>query len=314
MAHVCLVLVKQSEPQFKHYQTGRDHFCAVQSRVGQKRGKICTIQVPIQFAAGRRAPKSSLTCPAKRNSMLRLYLSCAPADRPYLDTLLRWVRPLQEKYFLRVWHPPVQISGTNMPYHWDSMLENLEQAHLYLFLTSPNALSAGHLERDELPRAMARQAAEGGRLVRIYQVPIAPLKAASPLTALTPVGGPRPLADWKTDDMGYRLLTRQLEQIILDLRRNWLEEHYRLGLPVEAFTRPELPPPAGPVLKPIPGWAGLVLLFIIFYMVTSWYLSGCAPRMYHHYVPESLPYQALPERYFRENPVEPPQEVPERPE
>jgi len=246
--------------------------------------------------------------------MLRIYISYAPADKAYLDTLLKWIRPLQEKHLLWVWHNPPPLPGAAMPYHWDAMLDNLEQAHIYLFLTSPHALGTAYIAQEEVPRAKARHTEYGDHFVRIFQVPVATAKTPSPLTAFDPIGGSKTLSDWKTDDIGYRLLTQKLEEVVRELRRNWLEEHYRLGLPIEAFTRPELPPPGGPTLKPIPGWAGLVLLLMIFYMVTSWYLSGCAPRMYHHYVPESLPYQSLPEQYFRDNPVEAPKEVPERPE
>lgn len=246
--------------------------------------------------------------------MLRIYISYAPADKAYLDTLLKWVKPLQEKYFLQVWHNPAPVPGATVPYYWDAMLDNLEQAHIYLFLTSPHALGTAYIAREEVPRAKARHTEYGDHFVRIFQVPITLAQKQAPLTAFDPIGGPKPLADWKTDDIGYRLLTQQLEEVVRALRRNWQEEHYRLGLPLEAFARPDLPPLSDATLKPIPGWAGLVLLFMIFYMVTSWYLSGCAPRMYHHYVPESLPYQSLPEQYFRENPVVPPKEVPRRPE
>jgi hypothetical protein len=55
--------------------------------------------------------------------MLRVYISYAPADKPYLDTLLKWLKPLQEKYFLRIWHNPFPAPGALAPYQWDDMLE-----------------------------------------------------------------------------------------------------------------------------------------------------------------------------------------------
>ncbi len=248
--------------------------------------------------------------------MLRLYISYAPADKPYLDTLLKWLKPLQEKYFLHIWHNPMPLPGAKMLYQWDSMLDNLEQAHIYLFLTSPKSLSTGYIDQEELPRAVARQKEFGDKYVRIFPILAAPShwKKHPVLASFNPVGGLKTLSEWKPDDAGYRELVGQLESIVQELRRNWMEEHHRIGLPLDEFLRPERLAPGAPTLKPIPGWAGLVLLFSIFYMVTSWYLSGCAPRMYHMYAPESLPYQPLPERYPRENPVQPPEEVPPRTE
>ncbi len=196
------------------------------------------------------------------------------------------------------------------------MLSNLEEAHIYLFLTSDQSLKAGYIQQEEVPRARAQYAEHGDRYVRIFPILVSPSKweKHSGLAGFKPLGGSKTLAEWKTDESGYQLLVHRLEDVVQELRRNWMEEYHRIGLPIEAFSHPELPPPAAATLKPIPGWAGLVLLLVIFYMVTSWYLSGCAPRMYHLYAPESLPYQPLPERYFRENPVQPPEEVPPRPE
>ncbi len=243
--------------------------------------------------------------------MLRVYISCAPADKPYLDTLLKWLRPLQEKYFLRIWHNPAPRPGYKELYQWDAMLENLEQAHIYLFLASKNSLGTDYIEREEVSRAVARHTELGEKYVRILPVILAPSNwnKSSGLSRFKPIGGVKTLLDWKSDPMGYQLVIAELQRTVEELRRNWMEEYHRTGLPMDEFFHPMRLAPAEPALKPIPGWAGVVFLFVIFYMVTSWYLSGCAPRMYHMYVPKSLPYQSLPEQYFRENPVAPPQEV-----
>ncbi|MFN0013069.1 MAG: toll/interleukin-1 receptor domain-containing protein [Saprospiraceae bacterium] len=248
--------------------------------------------------------------------MLRIYISYAPADSPYLATLLQWLRPLQEKYFLEVWHHPKPLQGSPELYYREAMLNNLEQAHIYLFLTSNNSLKTAHIAQEELPRAIARHAAHGDKYVRLLPVVLSPTggKNLPVLAAFKPIGGGKPLSDWKTDDAGYRLIASDLQHVIEELRRNWMEEYHRLDMPLDDFAQYRLPPPPPPTLQPIPGWAGALMLLIIFYMVTSWYLSGCAPRMYHMYVPKSMPYQSLPEQYFRENPVNPPEEVPKRPE
>jgi hypothetical protein len=243
--------------------------------------------------------------------MLRVYISCAQADRPYLDRLLQWLRPLEQKYFLQTWHHSAPLSGTQEVYQWDDMLDNLQQAHIYLFLTSKNSLGTDYIEREEVSRAVARHTELGEKYVRVLPIQVSPSNwsKASGLSRFKPVGGAKTLLDWKSDPMGFQLIIAELQRHVEELRRNWMEEYYRTGLPMDDFFHPMRLPTGPPVLKPIPGWAGAVFLFVIFYMVTSWYLSGCAPRMYHWYVPESLPYQSLPEQFFRDNPVEPPKDV-----
>ncbi|MBK6930321.1 MAG: hypothetical protein IPH12_05430 [Saprospirales bacterium] len=248
--------------------------------------------------------------------MLRVYISYAPADKPYLDTLLKWLKPLQEKYFLRIWHNPFPAPGALAPYQWDDMLDQLEAAHIYLFLTSYHALSAAHIQQEEVPRAVARYIDLGENYVRVYPVLLAPShwKKHSGLAGFAPLGAKKTLAELKPEENGYLEIVNQLELAVEKLRRNWIEEHHRLGLPVDDFSRPALLPSAPDALKPLPGWAGVVLLFALFYMITSWYFSSCAPRMYYMYTPESLPYQPLPDRYYRENPVQAPLDVPLRPD
>ncbi len=58
------------------------------------------------FVRSPQGSKPATFQPETFQPMLRLYISCAPADKPYLDTLLKWLGPLKEKYFLRIWHNP----------------------------------------------------------------------------------------------------------------------------------------------------------------------------------------------------------------
>lgn len=245
--------------------------------------------------------------------MLRIYISYAPADKPYLDTLLKWLQPLKEKYFLRIWHNPAPRYASDLPYQWDDMLDNLENAHIYLFLTSYHSLSAAHIGQEEIPRAVERHIKYGDDLVRVYPVLLSPSqwKKHSGLASYKPLGPPKTLAELKPDENGYLALIEQLEEIVDTLRRNWMEEHRRLGLPLDEFSKPVLPSGEGASgLKPIPGWVSVALLFVIFYLITTWYFSGCAPRMYFMYTPEYMPYQPLPERFLRENPLLEPLDVP----
>ncbi len=244
--------------------------------------------------------------------MLRIYISYAPADRPYLDTLLKWLQPLKEKYFLRIWHNPIPLPGAVLPYQWDAMLDNLEASHLYLFLTSYHSLSTAHIEQEEIPRAVERHVKFGDELIRVYPVLLSPSqwKKHSGLASYTPLEPQQTLAGLKPDENGYLALVEQLEEIVITLRRNWMEEHRRLGLPLDEFSKPATPSAEAQGLKPIPGWVSVALLFVILYLVTGWYFEGCAPRMYFMYTPESMPYQPPPERYLRENPVREPVDVP----
>ncbi len=248
--------------------------------------------------------------------MLRIYISYAPADKAYLNTLLKWLKPLSEKYNLRIWHNPLPRPGSKFPYQWDAMLDQLAEAHIYLFLISYHSLSMSYIQQEEVPRAVARHIDLGEKYVRIFPVLLSPShwKQHSGLAGFKPLGGPRTLAELKPEENGYLMLVTQLNLVVEDLRRNWMEEYRRIGLPVEEFTRPALPPPPPPGLKPIPGWVSVALLFALFYLVTSWYFSGCAPRMYYLYTPESLPYQPTPYQYIRENPVQAPVDVPLRPD
>ncbi len=247
--------------------------------------------------------------------MIRLYISYAPADKASLETLLQWLQPLQEKYFLRIWHNPVPKPWSRLPYRWDDMIDQLESAHIYLFLTSYQALSTAYIAQEEIPRAVARHIEHGENFVRIYPVLLAPShwKKHSGLAGFKPLGGPLSLAEQQPPEKGYLQIVEQLEGVIVELRRNWMEEYHRLGMPLDEFSQAALPQGEEPGLRPLPGWASLVLLMALFYLVTSWYFSGCAPRMYYLYTPESMPYQPTPDQYFRENPVEAPIDVAPRP-
>ncbi len=246
--------------------------------------------------------------------MLRVYLSYSPADKAYLETLRRWLRPLEQKYHLRVWHIPLPERGEESPYYWDDMLDELEQAHLYLFLTSPNSQKAVHIQTEELPRAHKRQMALGKELVQLYQIVLPGASDREGLRHLPSLGMAKQIDDWKSDLIGYAFLTKEIEAVICELERNWIEEQHRTGIaPVLSPLGKAKAAPA--TLKPIPGWLGASFLLAIFYMISSLYFKECAPRRYHGIPPNvNLP-SNLPERpYMRETPPMLPQCVPPRPE
>ncbi len=246
--------------------------------------------------------------------MLRVYLSYAPADKDYLQTLLRWLRPLEQKYQLHVWHLPLAQPAEGKPYFWDAMLNELERAHLFLFLTSKNSLEATHIQKEEIPRAFKRQAALGSHLVQLYRIPLPGANGNTALDQIPTLGKVKQIDDWKNDLVGYEFLIKDLEASISELKRSWIEEQHRTGIALTLPADRPAPPPKAR-LKPIPGWLSLSFLFAIFYMITSLYFRECAPRRYHGLSPETtVPYLPSPEHYTRENPVTPPQAVPPRPE
>lgn len=231
-----------------------------------------------------------------------------------MEALRRWLRPLEQKYHLHVWHIPLPQPGREQPYYWDDMLNELEQAHLYLFLTSPNSQKTAYIQTEELPRAHKRQMALGKELIQLYQIVLPGAGSKEVLKRLPTLGMAKRIDDWRSDLIGYAFLTKEIEAVLCELERNWIEEQHRTG------TAPALLPlskaKASPApLKPIPGWVGASFLLAILYMVSSLYFQECAPRRYHGIPPNvNLP-SNLPERpYARETPVTPPQPVPPRPE
>jgi hypothetical protein len=246
--------------------------------------------------------------------MLRVYLSYDPADKDYLQTLLRWLRPLEQKYNLHVWHIPLAQPDGTQPYYWDNMINELEQAHLYLFLTSPNSLKSTQVQKEEIPRALKHQAKQGRHLVQLYCIPLPGANGSAALERMPTLGKAKQIDDWKSDLVGYEFLTKDLEAVISELERTWIEEQHRTSL-APALPTGVLAPAPKTRLKPIPGWLSVSFLFAIFYIVTSLYFRECAPRRYHGVAPGTTVPPTLPPRpYARENPITPPKPVPPRPE
>lgn len=259
--------------------------------------------------------------------MLRIYLSYAPADKSYLNELLEWLRPLEEKYALRVYHPQMTpmpnlhhhkyyVPGQELVYpsDWETAAEQLEAAHLYLFLISYHALCIPYIDQEEVSAAVTRYQRLGKEFVRVFPVLLSPSrwKEQSRLAGFDVLGGDKTLVETDPRENGYKRIIEQLILAIEALRRNWAEEQHRLGLPTDESTRSELSAPTRNAYQTIPGWAGAVMVMALLYMTTSWYFSACAPRMYYLYTPESLPYEPAPEQYWRHNPLYPPEDVPLR--
>lgn len=255
--------------------------------------------------------------------MLRLYISYAPADQAYLDKLLKWLKPLEGSYSLKITHPVyapphlhhgvLPTTQVIYPFHWEKALQQLNKAHIYLFLISYNSLSMPYIGQEEVPRAVERHVKYGEDFVRIFPVLLSPSlwTEYSGLSGFTPLGQQLPLTNIQPEEEGYRQIMVQLRQVVEELQRNWVEETFRNGSPLEDFLQAPQPAPGKAGFKPLPGWVGVVMVLSLFYMVTSFYLQSCAPRIYGK-TPDVGFYQDPPERFIRDNPVRQPEDVPLR--
>ncbi len=241
--------------------------------------------------------------------MLRAYLSYTPADKEYLKALVRWLRPLEQKYALHVWHAPLPPPGTTAVYPWEEATFQLEQAHLYLFLTSTKSIRVEHIQKEEIPRALKRQTELGKALVRLYRIPLYGSESTKALDRIPILGAAYRIDDWKNDRLGYEFLTKAIEEEVRQLLREWQEEAFRTQKSLMASS--DVSGPAVPQrLRPIPGWLSAAFLFAILYIVTSIYFEQCAPRRYDGLPPNvSVPFSPSPEEYRRENPQDNPTPV-----
>jgi len=256
--------------------------------------------------------------------MLQLYISHAPADRKTLEKLLVWLRPLEEKYFLKIWYdtgypalppfPPAwqlllfwyKPPKPEFPYH-PELPAKAADAHIYLFLTSHASLITAYIDQIEVTTAVDRYVHLGEDLVRVFPVLVSPSvwQKHSRLSGFKVLGPPASLAAIVPQEEGYKQLVEQLEPAIVELRQNWIEEYRRAGLSTEGFFRPPEKEIPNTGITPLPGWAGWVILFGIIYVVTAWYTNYCAPRMYHGIRREIPIREEQPEMYRRERPYRP---------
>lgn len=261
--------------------------------------------------------------------MIRIYISHAPGDSKTLATLLEWLKPLEEKYFLRIWYNGPPPRPQTLPLPWNILLfwysppqpsapfrpdppEALGQSHIYLFLTSHHALAAPHINQVEIPAATARYHDLGPALIRIFPVIVSPShwKTYSRLAHFATIGPKKSLSESQPKEEGFRELVTQLQPIIENLRRNWMERYHQDGLPLDEFSRPAPKGLPAPALSPLPGWLGWVLVFLLFYSVANWYATGCAPKIYHgDYKPLLAPEEQNPVEFPRKPPAQSPTPV-----
>ena len=262
--------------------------------------------------------------------MLNVYISFAPNDAAYLVKLLNWLKPLEEQYFLRIWHnraipkaPELPVPWNllffwysppkpNTPYH-PSLPQKLEEAHIYLFLVSHNSYMINYIENEEIPKAVDRFQRLGKDYIRLCPIQVAPSmwKQHSRLALFPPFGPKKSLKETQPEEEGYLMIAQSLRPIIEELRRNWMEEYKRLDLPLDGFHKKAPPPPPPPQqFVPLPGWAGWVILFLILFSVGNWFINSCAPRTYRRWMRTPPRYEKAPVEYPREVPYTAPQPLP----
>ncbi len=178
--------------------------------------------------------------------MLHIYISHAPGDAKHLGTLLEWLKPLQERYFLRIWYNRPPPRAQQLPLPWNLLLfwysppqpsapfrpdppVELFEGHIYLFLTSHRSLATPHIDQVEIPAATTRYHEHGPAYIRIFPVLVSLLiEILFPVWRIFPTLGPkRSLEESNPKEEGYREVVNQLQPIIETLRRNWIENFIR---------------------------------------------------------------------------------------
>ncbi len=262
--------------------------------------------------------------------MLNVYISYAPQDAAYVAKLLVWLKPLEEKYFLRIWYnrapprPPELPEPWNLlffwykppvvstPYHPD-LPGKVADGHIYLFLVSHHSYAVNYIENLEVPKAVERYQRYGDNYIRIYPVPVSPSMwmQYSRLAKFSPIGVKKSILETQPQEEAFLQIARTLEPVIEHLRRHWMEEHKRLDLPLDSFHKPA-PPSAPPHERfvPLPGWAGWLVVFLILFSTGNWFINSCAPRAYRRLMRNPPAYEKTPVEYPREVPYREPAPVP----
>lgn len=262
---------------------------------------------------------------SRNGTLINLYISHAPADKQFVAQFMQWFKPMQEKYYIRVWynHPePEPIvpfpwnvlffwyspQRSNRPYHKD-MAKELDQAHIYLFFTSQKSITTGWIDTEEVPKAVDRLQQLGRNYIRIFPVVVSSSqwKTYSRL-ATFPTLGPagKAINQVTPQEDAWNTLMEQLVPVIEELRRNHIEENKRLGLPIDSFNKK--PAPWGDVpqqVVPLPDWTGWVIIAAILWLLAHGYAQYCTQK-HKPYWPKKNP---APVEYQRENPVRPPVDV-----
>jgi hypothetical protein len=230
---------------------------------------------------------------------------------------------MQDKYHFRVWFNhkeprPVVPFPWNVLFFWYNpsrlragayhrdMPKEIEQAHIMIFLTSQKSITTGWIEQEEIPRAVERYQKFGQRYVRIFPLLVSPSqwKQHARLAAFEPLAlGGKAINQIEPEEDAWLKIVEALKPVIEELRRNWMEEHKRLGLPTQTFLEP--PPPweeQAQAVVPLPNWIGYATLAALFWGLSNWYTEGCKPK-HEPYYPKRYeiedeyprtPYQAPP--------------------
>lgn len=255
--------------------------------------------------------------------MVNLYVSFAPDDTAQFVELMKWVRPLVERHYLRVWHnrptpktPPLPMPWRvllfwysppippALPHHPD-LAQKAAEAHVYLFLTSPKWLQTSWVHEVEIPTALQRHTQYGDRLVRLLPVEILPSewRTKSRLGNLSALAPGKPLSQYKDTDEGYKAFTHVLDGILEEVRRNHIEEtHFQGGNIQPFFELPKSVPPPPPPPPLLPDWLGWVIVGVLLYTVMNGYAKSCTPPPSDYQVPYDKP----PVEFRRVNPMRPP--------
>jgi hypothetical protein len=256
--------------------------------------------------------------------LLNLYISHADGDQKYLKEFLAEIQPMKEKYNLRIWynHPePAPI----VPFPWSLLFfwyrprgnnrlpynrylpNELAMADIFLFLTSQKSVNVDWIKDVEERAAIERYDTLGNHYVRVFTVPVSAsqwrtFSSLGVFPSLGPAG--KAINQLPSNKEGWAMVLDQLKPIIEVLSQNHLEKRKIEGLPLNPKPLPWNDTPT--ILIPFPQWVGWAMLIALLFSTARAYDSQCTRKM----APGTIKRNPIPEEYRRENPVQPPVDVP----
>lgn len=227
------------------------------------------------------------------STKVNLYLSYTGDDRSVVQKLLIWLYPMRDEVNIIYANPPRPLESMTLPwrlllfwyeppdpraYYVRYLGQQLEQAHIYVFLTSYKSLADGRIEK-EIETAVSRQIQHSDRYIRIFPLEVSPShwRKHSRLSRYKTIGPRQPLSQAKPEEEAYLTIIDQLAKEIKTVQRNLDELKYARTRPGEASKAwpdllGEIPPFKAPEAVSPPEWLGWVILIAI--IVSIFYSLG----------------------------------------
>jgi hypothetical protein len=143
-------------------------------------------------------------------STKKIFLSYAKADRAYLDTARRHLRPLERQGLISVWDDTELLPGED----WDAAIRReLAAADLILFLVSADLLATDYIWDTEVQEAMARAARGEVAVVPVIIRSCGWEEAPFAKYTALPAKG-KPIASWSDPDEAWKEVTGRIRRLV----------------------------------------------------------------------------------------------------